>query len=361
MDLATVNVTTIKQFTTTTLNYLCINRHGTLLYATKDSKVLGIFTTNSTSFGVRSTTTISSPQGVALNSDETALIVADNAILKQINLSTTLVTPITHTTFNTPTGLKWYCLSSGICGILVADTTKVSFLRMRPASTSASPSIASSDSQTPTISNSEIKWSGTASTSRSTSSFDSRSASTSISRSLPTQSLSSSLPLPTTTSFPSGNSLNHGSFHDRSHFPSRSHSFQSHGNAITEHTQTSAGIFSDSRSNLARTPVSATVLRSQLISSVVGAMSGGARLASITVAQCGVDNGGVTGLVSPHCNFTSAHEDDLNAIIWNWMVVLVGTAAAWLACVAMSSLPQVWSARLPVAPIVLEQKLARWI
>ncbi|CUG03735.1 transmembrane protein, putative [Bodo saltans] len=89
--------------------------------------------------------------------------------------------------------------------------------------------------------------------------------------------------------------------------------------------------------------VSVVVARSQLIGSVagVGAASGSARLASITVAQCGADNNGVSGLlpisvaVPSNCNFTSPYLDDINAIAGNWVVVLVGTAAAVIACAVL--------------------------
>ncbi|CUG88572.1 membrane-associated protein, putative [Bodo saltans] len=89
--------------------------------------------------------------------------------------------------------------------------------------------------------------------------------------------------------------------------------------------------------------VSSVVLRSQLanILAGVGAASGGGRLAAITVAQCDTGGGGVNGLlpfsvaVSSSCHFTSPHLDDINALVGNWVVVLVGTAAAGIACAVL--------------------------
>ncbi|CUG64029.1 membrane-associated protein, putative [Bodo saltans] len=107
--------------------------------------------------------------------------------------------------------------------------------------------------------------------------------------------------------------------------------------------------------------VSVVVARSQLIGSVagVGAASGSARLASITIAQCGADNSGVSGLlpisfaVPSNCHFTSPHLDDINAIAGNWVVVLVGTAAAGIACAAVClvGLPFVDAMRLLTFPL----------
>ncbi|CUG39245.1 membrane-associated protein, putative [Bodo saltans] len=197
VDLTTNSVITIAQQPTP--NYLCINKQGTILYVTRNSGSTGvvrIFITNGTSLDVQGSGTHSRLQGVALNSDETALIVAEINYLKQINLSTTVVTRIAATRLITPSGLKWYCLSSGVCGVLVADTIKVSLLRLRPGSTSASLTPASSNSQTASISNSEVEWSVTTSMGLGSASMPPSASPVSVSKSV-SASISASQGLPT--------------------------------------------------------------------------------------------------------------------------------------------------------------------
>jgi hypothetical protein len=168
---ATANVTIVAALnlssgTTFCIN-LCITNNGTFLYVTTQYTVVRIDTTEvaapvtlagnaiNASFadGIGSSAMFNVPRGIALNSEETALIVVDtrNYRIRWLNLSTNKVTTIAGNgsvglfdgpglgaMFHSPLGAKWYCNSSShYCGVLVADesSSTVRFVAIEVAAT----------------------------------------------------------------------------------------------------------------------------------------------------------------------------------------------------------------------------------
>jgi hypothetical protein len=150
----TANVTTLSTSGPTSASYLCIRNNGTFLYVTSNHTVVRFNTADGTMLtlagdsaggyadGVGSNAKLNYPRGIALNSDETALIVVDsrNNRIRRLNLFTNAVTTIagngssglgdgtsSNAMFNNPIGAKWYCNSSShYCGVLVADHNNTS-------------------------------------------------------------------------------------------------------------------------------------------------------------------------------------------------------------------------------------------
>lgn len=144
------NVTTITLVSRDYYYYLCVNGNGSLFYATTFNNVLlvnvssgkitvlaGLFGAPGIIDGPGQSARFNYLQGIALNSDETALILADqnNQRIRKLDLATNNVTTIAgsatkgaidgpglSSTFNYPVGAKWHCdMTSALCGLLVAD------------------------------------------------------------------------------------------------------------------------------------------------------------------------------------------------------------------------------------------------
>ncbi|CUG90548.1 fibronectin type III domain-containing protein, putative, partial [Bodo saltans] len=144
---ASASVTTVAQ--TPYCYYLCISRDGSSLFVTTDLTVVRINTSTGVSVtlaggtsrgsidGINATARFNVARGIALNRDETALIVADNNnnLVRRLELSSNNVSTIAGSTtsglmdgpglaarFYFPFGGNWYCnKTSLLCGLLVAD------------------------------------------------------------------------------------------------------------------------------------------------------------------------------------------------------------------------------------------------
>ncbi|CUI14284.1 Hypothetical protein, putative, partial [Bodo saltans] len=146
---ASATVTTVAQ-TTYICYYLCISRDGSSLFVGTSYTVVRINTSTNavvtlaggtssgSTDGIGTSARFNAALGIALNGDETALIVADfyNELVRRIELSTNNVATIAGATATTglvdgpglaarfyyPQGGKWYCnTTSLLCGLLMAD------------------------------------------------------------------------------------------------------------------------------------------------------------------------------------------------------------------------------------------------
>jgi hypothetical protein len=152
---ATANVTTSAALPAgTSAIFICITNNGTFLYVTTDYIVVrvnvangvvdtlaGTISSGGASFadGVGASARFSVPLGIALNTDESALIIVDggNQRIRKLLLASNNVTtvagsggigirdgPALNATFNNPYGAKWHCnATAGSCGVLVADSS----------------------------------------------------------------------------------------------------------------------------------------------------------------------------------------------------------------------------------------------
>jgi hypothetical protein len=154
ITVATANVTTAAILPVgTSVRYLCITNNGDVLYVMAGFRVLRVDTANSSVLilagnasedgsyadGVASGARFNVSYGIALNSDETALIIADggNQRIRKVLLATNAVTTVAGSgacgnldgpglsaTFYDPSGVKWHCdASAKLCGVLVADSS----------------------------------------------------------------------------------------------------------------------------------------------------------------------------------------------------------------------------------------------
>ncbi|CUG86924.1 membrane-associated protein, putative [Bodo saltans] len=152
--------------------YVCINNAGTLLYTTSPYVVLqvnvtsGVVTSLAGRVGVYSYSDsvgpnafFNVPEGLALNSDESALIIADlyNERIRRLEIATNNVVTIAGNgttglsdgpgltaTLNGPYGLKWHCTISLRCGVLVTEIEGiVRFVIVEDSTPTASLSLAS--------------------------------------------------------------------------------------------------------------------------------------------------------------------------------------------------------------------------
>ncbi|CUG86610.1 membrane-associated protein, putative [Bodo saltans] len=146
--IASANVTTVTFVSGNAVYSLCINRAATFLYATTNNLVLRVNVSSGVAAplagstpgfadGVGPNARFNTPQGIALNSDESALIIADyvNQRIRKGDIATSNVTTIAGSlssgtndgpglsaTFSYPYGAKWHCnVSIAACGVLVAD------------------------------------------------------------------------------------------------------------------------------------------------------------------------------------------------------------------------------------------------
>lgn len=142
--IATTAVTTIT--VSVPCFYLCIDSRGRYLYVATQHSIIRIDTAQSNAMvtlagsssggytdGIGAAARFSFPQGIALNTDETALHISDcdNNRIRQLVLSTRSVTTTAGSTagykdgaaltalFSSPYGAKWFC--NATCGLLVAD------------------------------------------------------------------------------------------------------------------------------------------------------------------------------------------------------------------------------------------------
>lgn len=147
--ITTANVTTIVTATSSVIA-LCINRNGTILYATTRNLIVEVSTLtvgatvtslagspSLTGFndGVGEAALFKNPRGISLAQDGLTLIITDSNYyrIRRLDIATSNVTTIAGNgtqgfedgltaTFSSPFGAKWYCNSSfGLCGVLVAD------------------------------------------------------------------------------------------------------------------------------------------------------------------------------------------------------------------------------------------------
>ncbi|CUG92750.1 membrane-associated protein, putative [Bodo saltans] len=191
--IATANVSTLATFTSNSW-YICLSSDGTLLYVTVGNTVVQVTTsngnsviiagstTNSATDGVGPNAAFSVPQGIALNGDETALIISEagSGRIRWVDIATGTVStlsahstgstdgPVASASFNSPRGVKRYCNTSlKQCGVLVADLSNnaLRFIslpeptrtqRVTPSEASPSPAPSASCSQTYSISTSNL-------------------------------------------------------------------------------------------------------------------------------------------------------------------------------------------------------------
>ncbi|CUG92179.1 bacterial-type NHL repeat-containing protein, putative, partial [Bodo saltans] len=145
---ASATVTTVAQIYA--CYNLCISRDGSSLFvgslytvvrintSTAIMTLAGVAYSTGSTDGVGSSARFNGARGIALNGDETALIVTDynNKLVRRIELSTNTVSTIAGATattglvdgpglaarFYNPFGGKWYCnTTSLLCGLLIAD------------------------------------------------------------------------------------------------------------------------------------------------------------------------------------------------------------------------------------------------
>ncbi|CUG90457.1 Hypothetical protein, putative [Bodo saltans] len=180
IDIDTANVTTVASLGGSLRSALraCITKDGAVLYVSmfgySESSIARVDLRNgsnvttlagsSTGFadGASVHARFSAPQGIALNSDESVLIIADtkNYRIRQLRLLDNSVTTIAgigvattsqrdgiglQATFTQPYGGKWHCFAAAsrpsekeVCGFLVADTNLVRFVAIEAARPSAS-------------------------------------------------------------------------------------------------------------------------------------------------------------------------------------------------------------------------------
>ncbi|CUG85945.1 membrane-associated protein, putative [Bodo saltans] len=131
------------------LRFMCINKLGTMLYVTCSHSILAVNISTGTvetiagsdagaMDGVGPAAKFNFPNGIALNSDESALFIAEanNRAVRRVELQNKSVTTVAGTMmyagssdgspsiaeFSSTYGARWYCNSSaGGCGVLVAD------------------------------------------------------------------------------------------------------------------------------------------------------------------------------------------------------------------------------------------------
>jgi hypothetical protein len=152
---ATRNVTTAATFPPgTNCKYICITANCTFLYITTQYTVVRVSAPDGTVLnlagsaytggatfadGVGSNARINTALGIALNTDESALVFVDNGNrrIRKLLLATANVTTIAgssggsglvdgpgpNATFGNPWGAKWYCNAAAKCGTLVADNS----------------------------------------------------------------------------------------------------------------------------------------------------------------------------------------------------------------------------------------------
>jgi hypothetical protein len=282
---ATANVTTVAALPAGTYGwYLCITNNGTYLYITIDNIVVrvnaadgavlplaGNTSASGRGFadGVGSSARFYGAFGIALNTDESALVIVDNWRIRKLLLANNNVTtvagsgagygivdgPALTATFSSLHGAKWHCnATAGTCGVLVADNGAVRIVALElgttptaaatgatetasnslsvpqsdsilslAASISRSPSLKSSRSlrySSATFSDSGAHASkSTTPTPRVTASLGTPSDAQSVSRATATHSLSLFLAAATHTSTPQITSSASPSLHTASHSP----------------------------------------------------------------------------------------------------------------------------------------------
>ncbi|CUG92165.1 membrane-associated protein, putative [Bodo saltans] len=148
--ISTGNVSTITSAESRVYYFLCVNSAGTFLYVTTPDVILEVNVSSGTistlagrigatdyANGHGSAALFNVPLGIALNGDESALIIADenNHRIRKLELATTIVTTIAGSgqvgsingpgltaLFDSPYAAKWNCnVTMGLCGVLVVD------------------------------------------------------------------------------------------------------------------------------------------------------------------------------------------------------------------------------------------------